>query len=915
MNIVNYIQRQQVNPIELSVFDKATNTLQQGHKEAVKAASDLELAIAKLDLNEKEDGFRAAKLNQIKETIRNNTIYGNSYGALSKIIESQGSILGGADMMGRLKAQAEYKQYQKTLDARQDISQDTKDRFKEMNPYHYEDKIDKKTGEIIGGTEWKPNSSPVEGVDMAKVASMALQLAAKEHGGSNKTTWLDANGNQTDDYSKSVTGAVFNVVTQQWDRLSPEKIRQGIKAAMGLIKGAKDSSMQDYETAIWKYNKKRKEDKNYRGTDDIIDKNGHIRSYDDYIDHMFTPMVEAAKYNNITTSTEYKNGLEAQKKWEAEQQALIAAANGGASGVDPQSGQPDLGANVSSGNQGTITVETNPYQDIKSNELRSNAYLLNTLRNLAKGKSEFNWLNQANSYYDVMTHYGKNGSIDGPGTAMNKLLQELRSKGIAVDAVTATALRNNASGYYNYNRQRTNMDKGLNADDRAILASSVALSTDTFKKGRSKSEDSLVDTLNELNTKTDSAVVTIYKEMINKLNTIKPDYLNDLRKQGFNVVKDGDNYKITIQKKDYSKAARVMGEIQRANDDTSAWNNPFKALLSAFQGSEGAHFGIDYYKNGKSTTVYGGSPLAALGYDYNKIADNYNDLATNRISAVSSKSTISVQNTGKTTFTEQQLADAYNRGEIKATDYNAKVQIATQAIEKHLSGGDLQSGLIYTDDGNGHYDKSDDPQAAGAFINYAMKNMRSAVTINAGEIPLGTRNNGRLMPTTGYFISISVPSDKKFGNFSGGNTYKFYYGKGFIEGKNVYNPSTNTYSMARQSINISSSQSRPISDMITDTSYIGEASINPVSDGTYICRFGTYKKNVSPYEAEQFAQACYFLDQTHDLGKGAIINAQQINPQKFANEYNNIVSKISNAVGADPHVIGTLVMNYLNTAQ
>ncbi len=58
--------------------------------------------------------FKALGLNQIKDTYQSNIIYGNSYGAL-KTIESQGSTLGGADT-GRLKAQAEYKNINITLD-------------------------------------------------------------------------------------------------------------------------------------------------------------------------------------------------------------------------------------------------------------------------------------------------------------------------------------------------------------------------------------------------------------------------------------------------------------------------------------------------------------------------------------------------------------------------------------------------------------------------------------------------------------------------------------------------------------------------------------------------------------------------------------------------------------------------------
>lgn len=900
MNIINYIQRQQVNPIEVGAFDKAAATLQQGHKEAVKAASDLELAIAKLDLNEKEDAFRAAKLNQIKDTIRANTIYGNSYGALSKIIESQGSILGGADMIGRLKAQAEYKQYQDTLDKRQDISQDVKDRFKEMNPYYYADKIDKKTGEIIGGTKWSPNSTPVEGVDMSKVASMALQLAAKESGSSNKTTWLDADGNPTSDYRKSVTGAVFNVTTQSWEQLSEEKIQQGIRAALGLVKGAKASAKQDYETAVWKYNKNKKADKNYVGDSDIIDEDGHIRSFDQYMNHMFMPMIKAASYRNVTVNSDYKDGYEKQLAYykaaaQAQQAAAAAAAGYGANG--------DLGskADPNAGDQGTIDVESNPYPEIVTREASTNQYLLSTIKKAAGGK--IGWLKDVDSYFDIMNHYG--GA--GPGTSMNKLMQELHKAGVSINKDTYNTLQNNASAYYTYNQQKRLMNAGLNEDDKKKLSSGISLNTNHFKKGHNSSEDGVVDLINKLKTNSDKAVITIRPEAAKALNNIRPNYFQD---SGFQAVRQTDgSYTVTVNKNQYESFARVMGDIERA--DSEAHNGFFRTIGGFFR-REGGGYNVEYYKNGE--TVFNvGEGFGTLGKKYNNLVDDYTDVARNRLGKVSKTGVMSVQHFAAPTFTQVQLEDAYNRGQINEKEYRQKVTNATNAVNAHLSGGALNYGMIYNADDNNHFSKSQNPEDAGALINYAMNNLRKNVTVNAGEIPIGTMIKGRSVPTAGYFISISIPEGKHIGKYEGGKTYKFFYGGGYVEGTNGYNPGTNAASLGRNTINIVNNQKVPVMNLLTTPGKIAEASVTPTSAGDFYCKFGTKGREVDQVTSEDFATACYQLDQLYDQGINALYHAQQLNPQNFNNTMGSITQRISVATGMPPATVATMVANYLNT--
>ena len=168
MNTVQFIQRDYIPKVDLETLNKSYNTLEQGHKEAVKAASDLEVAMANLDLNEAESEWRQQKINEIKQTVADNTIYGNSYAALDNIIMQAGNLASDQGMIGRLQAQKDYKAFKERVENDKTLPQDYKDYYLENNPYYYKDNYDKQ-GNIIGGTKWTPISNPTNKSDRSHV--------------------------------------------------------------------------------------------------------------------------------------------------------------------------------------------------------------------------------------------------------------------------------------------------------------------------------------------------------------------------------------------------------------------------------------------------------------------------------------------------------------------------------------------------------------------------------------------------------------------------------------------------------------------------------------------------------------------------------------------------------------------------
>lgn len=332
----NPVFRPVVNPIDLEKLGQAYDTLEQGHLKAIDTASAVEAELAKLDLNEAEDKWRQQQVNKIRSAITDNSTYGNAYGALDDVIRENGSIMSNPGMIGRLRAQQDYKKYIDNLEKRTDIPEDYKAYFKEQNTYNYKDITDSK-GNIIGGSKWNPAVQEVSTVPMSQLLDKALQWAAKESGGGSQTRWLDSQGKVTNDITKSVTGEIYSSATNKWERLSKDKLAAAVAAVIENTPGAKASLDQDYKIAKWKY------DKSGGNNPDITNKDGILLTPEEYLNKRIDPFYKAATYYNQTSNTTYGEAWKAQLAL-ARQQAV--AGSGGASN---RTGYSDI-----------LTTTTNP---------------------------------------------------------------------------------------------------------------------------------------------------------------------------------------------------------------------------------------------------------------------------------------------------------------------------------------------------------------------------------------------------------------------------------------------------------------------------------------------------------------------------------------------------------------------------
>lgn len=296
--------RQQVNPIDLNVLARTYNTLEQGHQQAIQTKSQIDAQLAQLDLNEAEDAWRQEQLNKVRNALIENMQYGNAYSSLDDIVGTYGDITSSPGMIGRLRAQQDYKAYMDNLYKRTDLSEDYKNYYRAVNKYNYQDITDK-NGNVIGGSKWEPIDREVSEIPMNQILNQALQWAAKEQGGGSQTRWLDANGKVTDDITKSVTGEIYSHTKGEWQRLSKAKLAEAVKAVIENTPGAKASLEQDYKIAKWKY------DQN-GSNPDITDKNGILLTPEQYLAKRIDPFYNAATFYNQSSNTTYGEAWKAQ---------------------------------------------------------------------------------------------------------------------------------------------------------------------------------------------------------------------------------------------------------------------------------------------------------------------------------------------------------------------------------------------------------------------------------------------------------------------------------------------------------------------------------------------------------------------------------------------------------------------------
>lgn len=823
--------------VDLTTLGNTFNTLEQGHKEAVKAASDLEITVANLPMNEDEDGFKQQLVNEIKNTIDENTIYGNSYGALDDLIIKIGNIKSDGRVIGRLRNQAAKKEYDAKVDA-MPITEGMKQMYKEQNPYHYEDgEIDERTGHYLPGELWKPTTNPVATVPENEIQKYALQIAAKDAGSGETISFLDVNGNPTSDPSKSEDGTMYKKVGSKWERLSADKIAQAYKVAINSIPGAKDSLNQDYRYEQWKYDKEvKKAEQNGGDTTPFIegftDKNGNIYTEDQWLNNKINGFSNVAAYNHTYSSVDWGTALSNRKARQEQAAAVAASAIVG----DPNRG---FGTMI----VGTKEIEGNAFAGAEQAKAAANAQGIGIVKRLLGDKAK-----GMDSLSDVMAFTKRKDGSFGPNIAAQDIIKQYGKNMSDEDKIK---LINAFNGYYRANAQIKQMINAAGSEADGIRFNSNIANqefTNDNKYGKK-----IIERLNSYFKNRKEAKWQVGSQIMDGIASKYGTTIDGLRKMGMSIsMRDDGNYDVSIDANNRMLIPKFATTIREVNNEVpgtiGGWfKNKFTTDVSS----------TNYYEYGIGGQV---NDLGTHRSTWSSLVDTYKNgleaskKANKKVGVA--KGTITYNGLDDGSFTSLWLRE--NGKTLGYTDAELRAQqdAANERVDAMFANGLFDAGQIEYVDADGRTTKNIAAnQDAKTIIQKMYRNntWRSQIKRSC-IVPYG----GTAGQPLGYAIGFTVPEGAETGNFKKGKTYTFIV-SGIAKEEIDYNPSANPNILAGNVMLTSRATGSTIENLGYNTD-LGDTRIVPTKDGKYDTTMFGNTKTLDENEATALTSLMYTLD-------------------------------------------------------
>ena len=329
---------------------------------AQNAASQLSSVIGALDFHESEQPYKAELVNQYDNMV-NNALekYGTLRFAMNDIMAKSRELSTSPEVLGRIKTNEQYKEWEKSIKERKDISQDVKDYTIAMNPYKFElneEIVRDSDGNAVlneDGTEKKQvvgykdfvgadPTTQYSNLDINKNI-MAVLNPDVTSGSSIKMYYTDAYGNrqETTDFNKA---EYYIDRSGREEKLSDGKIANAV--FLTLNDPQIDASLrQDYRVTAYKYRYGEEfllNGNKYRSNRDgqIVDENGKAISPTEY---------EILRLKDIAKTYGYTKYI-SEAKWQQIREKLVQG-----SGITPE--DVAIGAQPTQGG----VVQVNPNDD------------------------------------------------------------------------------------------------------------------------------------------------------------------------------------------------------------------------------------------------------------------------------------------------------------------------------------------------------------------------------------------------------------------------------------------------------------------------------------------------------------------------------------------------------------------------
>lgn len=295
---------------EQKTLGDAAEALQKRHDLAIAAATETKAALASLDLNPAEAEYIQQKSNEIDSLLTDNTNFGNAAQAYNALVKFNGDIKTDPVLMGKLQSQKEYKAFQDELD-KTNLDNESKEYFRQANPYTYTPKVDDK-GNVVGAEQWKPNEIPVNSPDIEEFYKNASKYISPSESTNTVTRFLDlATGKITNTYTPGSTPVYYSTITNTYEVVSPEKVKEGFYAWVNSNPEILKGFMQDYKISKWKnekgterFNKNGEVDDNLTGGVTAYSPSGTLYSPSEYLEK---------RIENFTKSYSYTKNINDEK--------------------------------------------------------------------------------------------------------------------------------------------------------------------------------------------------------------------------------------------------------------------------------------------------------------------------------------------------------------------------------------------------------------------------------------------------------------------------------------------------------------------------------------------------------------------------------------------------------------------------
>jgi hypothetical protein len=312
----------------LEALSQALNKIDERSDKAIQQKSAITNAIGQLKLNAAEDKWKYDYAKRIEQKINDAAQYGDYSRALDVATELAGSATSSPEVIGRIRANEAYEKKKGEVESLANsgvISGLTKERWIAQNKYSYED-IRDENGNIVGGTDWKAGWDPVKKVDMARLVTLAGQLAApvkratsssSQHSVSDEQGVGNGGTSTPADLRSVKTGySTSSGSSYQRETLTKQKIDEVYNKLFALDGDNMNALIQQYDDIKWKVNQLKDElsittDPEKRKSlqdsidafgNDIYDSNGQPLKVKEYMLSKIGIITKDMAYDNITVS-------------------------------------------------------------------------------------------------------------------------------------------------------------------------------------------------------------------------------------------------------------------------------------------------------------------------------------------------------------------------------------------------------------------------------------------------------------------------------------------------------------------------------------------------------------------------------------------------------------------------------------